>query len=44
MKERLLLFVEGEEKIKDPSKRSVQRPRVFFRREMEASPMVVARP
>ena len=37
-------FVEGEEKIKDPSKRSKQRPRVFYRREVEARPLVVARP
>ncbi len=49
MRERLLLqtdvaFVEGEEKIKDPGKRSVQRPRVFYRREMEARPMIVAKP
>jgi WD40 repeat protein len=49
MRARLLLqtdvaFVEGEEKIKDPGKRSVQRPRVFYRREMEARPMIVAKP
>jgi hypothetical protein len=37
-------FVEGEEKIKDPGKRSVQRPRAFYRREMEARPMIVAKP
>ncbi|MGA9773451.1 MAG: caspase family protein [Blastocatellia bacterium] len=49
MRARLLLqtdvaFVEGEEKIKDPGKRSVQRPRAFYRREMEARPMIVAKP
>ena len=44
MKERLLLFVEGDDKIKDPSKRNVQRPRVFYRRELEARPMVIGKP
>ena len=38
-----IAFVEGEQKIADPEKRSVQRPRVFYRREMEASPLVVAK-
>jgi WD40 repeat protein len=37
-------FVEGEETIEDIDKRSVQRPRVFYRREFETRPMVVARP
>ena len=37
-------FVEGEEKVKDPQKRSVQRPRVFYRREIESKPLVVAKP
>ena len=41
---RLLLFVEGEENVKDPARRSVQRPRVFYRRELEAHPFVVAKP
>jgi WD40 repeat protein len=36
-------FVEGEEKIADPKKRSVQRPRVFYRRELDAQPLVIAR-
>jgi uncharacterized caspase-like protein len=36
-------FTEGE-KVEDPQKRSVQRPRVFYRREMEASPLVIAKP
>jgi WD40 repeat protein/uncharacterized caspase-like protein len=49
MSARLLLqqnvaFVEGEEKVKDPQKRSVQRPRVFYRREIEGKPLIVARP
>lgn len=37
-----IAFTEGEQKT-DPDKRSVQRPRVFYRREMEASPLVVAK-
>jgi WD40 repeat protein/uncharacterized caspase-like protein len=37
-------FTEGEQKIADPQKRSVQRPRVFYRRELEANPLVIARP
>jgi WD40 repeat protein/uncharacterized caspase-like protein len=36
--------VEGEEQIKDIEKRSLQMPRVFYRRELEAQPLVVARP
>jgi hypothetical protein len=39
-----LIFVEGDESIKDPEKRSVQRPRVFYRRELESLPLIVARP
>lgn len=39
-----LVFVEGDEDIKDPAKRSVQRPRVFYRRELEPLPLIVARP
>jgi WD40 repeat protein len=39
-----IAFVEGEEKIKDVDKRSLQQPRVFYRREMEAHPLVVAKP
>jgi WD40 repeat protein/uncharacterized caspase-like protein len=38
-----IAFTEGEQKT-DPEKRSVQRPRVFYRREMEANPLVVAKP
>lgn len=37
-------FVEGEDKVEDVDKRSVQRPRVFYRREPESQPMVVAKP
>jgi CRISPR/Cas system CMR-associated protein Cmr5 small subunit len=37
-------FVEGDEKVDDVDKRSVQRPRVFYRREPESQPMVVAKP
>lgn len=44
IRSRLLLFVEGEEKIKDPARRSVQRPRVFYRRELDARPFIVAKP
>ncbi len=39
-----IAFTEGEQKIADPEKRSVQRPRVFYRREMETDPLVIARP
>ena len=39
-----IAFTEGEQKIADPEKRSVQRPRVFYRREMEANPLVMAKP
>jgi len=37
-------FTEGEKDVQDPQKRSVQRPRVFYRREMETSPLVIAKP
>jgi hypothetical protein len=39
-----LAFTEGEQNIADPQKRSVQRPRVFYRRELETIPLVIARP
>ncbi|MDX6577132.1 MAG: hypothetical protein QOE96_3085 [Blastocatellia bacterium] len=39
-----IAFTEGEKNIADPDKRSVQRPRVFYRREMETNPLVIARP
>jgi uncharacterized caspase-like protein len=37
-------FAEGEEKVEDVDKRNVQRPRVFYRREPESQPMIVAKP
>ena len=40
----VIAFTEGEENIADPQKRSVQRPRVFYRRELEANPLVIAKP
>jgi WD40 repeat protein/uncharacterized caspase-like protein len=39
-----IAFTEGEASVTDPQKRSVQRPRVFYRRELEASPLVIAKP
>src|SRR5258706_1024265 len=39
-----IAFTEGEQKIADPEQRSVQRPRVFYRREMETDSLVVAKP
>ena len=39
-----IAFTEGETNIPDPQKRTVQRPRVFYRREMEATPLVIAKP
>jgi WD40 repeat protein len=39
-----LAFTEGEQTIADPEKRNVQRPRVFYRRELEANPLVIAKP
>jgi WD40 domain-containing protein/caspase domain-containing protein len=38
-----LVFVEGDKEV-DPEKRNVQRPRVFYRRELEARALIVARP
>jgi uncharacterized caspase-like protein len=37
-------FVEGEARNLAPEKREVQRPRVFYRREIETNSLVVARP
>ncbi len=37
-------FVDGEAKIQELEKRSLQRPRVFYRREPESEPLVVAKP
>jgi WD40 repeat protein/uncharacterized caspase-like protein len=39
-----IAFTEGEQNIADPEKRSVQRPRVFYRRELESNQLVIARP
>jgi WD40 repeat protein/uncharacterized caspase-like protein len=39
-----IAFVEGEQNIADPERRNVQRPRVFYRRELEANPLVIAKP
>jgi WD40 repeat protein/uncharacterized caspase-like protein len=39
-----LAFTEGEKDIAEPEKRSVQRPRVFYRRDMEQNPLVIAKP
>ena len=39
-----IAFTEGEANIADPQKRSVQRPRVFYRRELEANPLVIVKP
>ena len=39
-----IAFTEGEQKIADPEKRSVQRPRVFYRRELEANQLIIAKP
>ena len=45
METRLLLdFAENEVKAKDPRQRSIQRPRAFYRRELEARPFVIAKP
>jgi hypothetical protein len=38
-----LAYVEGEERIAEVEKRNVQRPRVFYRRELEAQPFIIAR-
>lgn len=39
-----IAFTEGEQTIAEPEKRSLQRPRVFYRRELEANPLVIAKP
>ena len=36
-----LAYVEGEEKLGDVTRRNVQRPRVFYRRELDSQPFVV---
>jgi hypothetical protein len=42
-KKREIVMVEGESTIPDPTKRSLQHPRVFYRREAESQPVFVAR-
>lgn len=37
-----IMFVPGDEKVRNVALRSVQRPRVFYRRELETRPFVVA--
>jgi hypothetical protein len=37
-------FVEGEERQLSVEQRNVQRPRVFYRRELDVNPLIVARP
>jgi WD40 repeat protein len=39
-----LVFVDGEQVIQEVAKRSLQRPRVFYRREPETVPLVIAKP
>jgi hypothetical protein len=39
-----VVFVDGEEKITDADKRSLQQPRVFYRSEIEANTFIVAKP
>jgi WD40 repeat protein len=41
--EQVVAFVPGDEKT-DPAKRNLQRPRVFYRRELGLAPFIVARP
>ncbi|HEX8180921.1 MAG TPA: caspase family protein [Pyrinomonadaceae bacterium] len=38
-----LAFVDGEQKVSDPNNRSLQRPRVFYRRELAARPLVITK-
>lgn len=38
-----LAFVDGEERVVNPENRSLQRPRVFYRRELAARPLVVTK-
>jgi hypothetical protein len=39
----VLVFLEGDEHIADPGKRNVQRPRVFYRREVAPLPLIITR-
>jgi hypothetical protein len=36
-------FTGGEENIPDPEKRTIPRPRVFYRRKLEGNPVVIAK-
>ncbi|HEY3134748.1 MAG TPA: caspase family protein [Blastocatellia bacterium] len=36
-----IVFVPGDERVSDPTKRNLQRPRVFYRRELEPQPLVI---
>ncbi|MGA9767415.1 MAG: caspase family protein [Blastocatellia bacterium] len=38
-----VVFVPGDEKISNPEKRNLQRPRVFYRREVEPQPLIIER-
>ncbi|MEP7341016.1 MAG: caspase family protein [Acidobacteriota bacterium] len=44
LKQKPPAFAPGEEKVADPAERSVQRPRVFYRREVDEVPLIVAKP
>jgi uncharacterized caspase-like protein len=39
-----LVFVEGEQNVREIEKRSLQRPRVFYRRDAESHPLIIAKP
>ncbi|HUS09417.1 MAG TPA: caspase family protein [Pyrinomonadaceae bacterium] len=39
-----IAFTAGEQTIAEPEKRSVQRPRVFYRRELESNPLIISKP
>jgi uncharacterized caspase-like protein/DNA-binding beta-propeller fold protein YncE len=36
-----IVFAPGDENVSDPARRNVQRPRVFYRREVEPTPLVI---
>ena len=39
-----LVFLEGDDPNQSPEKRRVQTPRVFYRREAETNPLIIAKP
>lgn len=41
---RQIVFVDGEETVREVERRSLQHPRVFYRREPETQPLVITRP